>query len=799
MNLINYWFWFKRNPFRSREDLKKIQFALLKNQITNAYKNSLFYKEIWDEGNFHPSQLISLNDMQRIPVISKKDFKRVHPKEITVKKDLSALHIHRTSGSTGIPLEIYFDHHDLMRKNFMWFRAYLMAGMKLTSRNLVMCDPVDIREHFWFEKIGILRSDFINVFNDPNENFKRIAKNNFNIMVGYPIDLRMISKIIIDNKIKVTPDIVFSSAELLDKDTRVLIEKAFNAPVCDFYGSTEGGCVAFQIPKSDFYYVPSDITYLEVKSGEEIIPVNDATYGEAIITNLWNQTFPVIRYNIGDFIEIDQNIDSNKSFINFPRISRIVGKYLDFLVFPNNEIVSPHKVKQLLTDLPAVDSFQVYQEKLSEIEIRVAINRQGNFENVENEVQKRLKNVFPETVTMFIKQVESFNRNASRKFKVIESKIGQQYFDDEKVISDRIKMFAPGPVNVTRKVMKSLLVNDIGHREPKFEEIFREVTTNLLKIFKASSKNYSVVLTTGSGTCANETVLSSIDILPKKTLVISNGEFGERLVRQANLFGHDVIHLKYEWGSEFNLKDIKSSNLSEIGLVCIVGLETSTGVVNPVKQIGEIIKSGNSEILYFVDAVSALGAEDIDTEDFHIDFCSSSAGKAIAALPGLSMICLRNNVIESRLTDKRKIGYLNLFALYDYKKRLNQTPHTPAIQLITGLNVAVKEYLEIGELNYKKQYSECSKLLFEGLIRMGIKPFIPNFKVHSRVVSSFYLPDNLTFFELKTRLFEKGYLIYGGKKYLEEKRVFQVANMGHITIQDCFSFLEAFKKSINGK
>ncbi len=429
MNILSYWFWFKKNPFRSKEEIKKNQFQLLKKQIENAYKNSKFYKEIWDSANFHPSQYNSIDDMERIPVVSKKDFKTTDAKDITTKGDLSGLYIHKTSGSTGIPLEIYFNRDDLWRKDFMWLRTYLLSGMNYSSKSLVMCDPEDIRKSSWYQKFGVFRNESINIFNDPKENYNRIVKNNFDIMVGYPIDLKMIAKIIIDNKIRVTPKVVYSSAGLLDQDTRNLIEKAFNAPVCDFYGSTEGGCIAFQTPGSGYYYTPSDINYLEIKNGTKVQSVYDASYGEAIITNLWNSSFPVIRYNIGDFIEIDPDIYAENSKINFPRISRIIGKYLDFLIFPNNIVVSPNKIKNLLTDLSEVDSFQVFQDKYEEIEVRVAINSEGSYDRVKSEVQKLLSSILPDTVLIKVKKVESFDRKASRKFKVIESKIGQQYFE----------------------------------------------------------------------------------------------------------------------------------------------------------------------------------------------------------------------------------------------------------------------------------------------------------------------------------------------------------------------------------
>jgi 2-aminoethylphosphonate-pyruvate transaminase len=363
-----------------------------------------------------------------------------------------------------------------------------------------------------------------------------------------------------------------------------------------------------------------------------------------------------------------------------------------------------------------------------------------------------------------------------------------------------LKLFTPGPVNVSDEVRKSLIFDDIGHRESEFEKLFDETTKNLLKVFHANEKKYKTLLITGSGTCANETVLSSVYISPKKTLILSNGEFGERLAEQATRYGHSVIHYSFQWGKEFDLIRIqKEVNFEEIGLVGVVALETSTGFVNSIENISKMITDSGENILFFVDAVSALAAEDIYVDEHNIDFCTSSAGKAIGAFPGVSMICLRKTVIENILKPNYSVGYLNLFNLYDYAKNKNQTPHTPAVQLIRALNRAIERYLEIGEKKYKNNYKKCNLILTNGLKEMGLKPFLSDKASISRVVSSFYLPEGMSFDELKEKLFNKGYLIYGGKKYLKEKKVFQVANMGCITENDCYSFLKDFKDCIHGK
>jgi len=638
-----------------------------------------------------------------------------------------------------------------------------------------------------------LRNDFLNIFDDPKKNYERIIKNNFDILVGYPIDLKMMAKMVIDNNKTVKTKVVFSSAELLDLETRKLIEKAFNAPVCDFYGSTEGGAVAFQTPGLDNYYVPMDIVYLEINQANKILPFEKAKYGEAIITNLWNKTHPVIRYNIGDIIENSTQDNKVKTKNNFPLIKGIVGKYLDFLVFDNDIIISPHKVKQLLTDMRGVEAFQVYQDRTDEIQVRVVLNIDMSLTDVTASVNNRLLSILPHNVEIKVTQVECFDRKVSKKFKVIESQIGQKYFENKK-----IKMLAPGPVNISEKIYKSLEKYEIGHREKAFESLFSDTTKKLLEVFNATDEKYRALIVSGSATCSNESVLYSIKVLPKKTLVISNGEFGERLAEQAKLYGHSIIHNKYKWGSEFNLEEINKTIMNmDIGLVIMVALETSTGMVNPVKKISQMILSKNENILFFVDAVSAFGGEDLFIERDNIDICTASAGKAIGALPGLSMICMSKGCTNYMKHLKDRVGYLNLYRIYEYAENLNQTPHTPAIQLIAALNYALSAYLKKGVEEFKEHYTRCSSIIERGMKRFGIERLITNNEAMSRVVISYILPKNMEFDNLKDSLYKKGFLIYGGKKYLKEKRVFQIAVMGELSEKNCEEFLKAFKEIID--
>ena len=169
-------------------------------------------------------------------------------------------------------------------------------------------------------------------------------------------------------------------------------------------------------------------------------------------------------------------------------------------------------------------------------------------------------------------------------------------------------LLCPGPVMLSERVRNALLHSDIGHREEEFSELLDRSRLKLSQVFGVRNHDkYSTVVITGSGSAANESVLSSIGS-DKRILILTNGEFGERLIYLADIHQLNIIRFQLEWGEAFKVSDIeKAIEKANPDVVAMVHHETSTGMLNPIDAVGKICKK--HEKLFYVDAVSSLGAE----------------------------------------------------------------------------------------------------------------------------------------------------------------------------------------------
>ena len=223
-------------------------------------------------------------------------------------------------------------------------------------------------------------------------------------------------------------------------------------------------------------------------------------------------------------------------------------------------------------------------------------------------------------------------------------------------------LFTPGPVNVAENVRGAICNDDICHRESDFDDLLQRVETKLLKLFDIkNTADYRAVVITGSGTAANESMLSSV-VGHKRILVLSNGEFGDRLYNISKVHNTNTSVLQFAWGEGFDLEVIQAYLAThEIDVVAMVHHETSSGILNPLEKIGRLCKERGA--MFIVDCVSSAGAEVIDMEKCHIAFCSSSSSKAICSYPGLSFVIGKTNEFErgelsSRFKECSRFGFI---------------------------------------------------------------------------------------------------------------------------------------------
>jgi 2-aminoethylphosphonate-pyruvate transaminase len=357
-------------------------------------------------------------------------------------------------------------------------------------------------------------------------------------------------------------------------------------------------------------------------------------------------------------------------------------------------------------------------------------------------------------------------------------------------------LFCPGPVMVSRRVKAALATPEIGHREIEFSELLNRVRLKLGKVFGIRNfHRYTTVVMTGSGTAANEAVLGTWGV-GRRLLVLSNGEFGERLLRLATHVGCTVQPMQVRWGRPFDLAAIDAALAGGgVDAIACVHHETSTGMLNPLAEIASLARRHG--VQSYVDAVSSIAGVPIDVETHGITFCTGSANKAIACVPGLAFVCGRRDAFEALATARASSMYLDLYQHFFANDRLYQTPNTPAVPLFFALDAALDEVFAEGLERRFLRYQRLARRLRRGFRRLGLQPLIPS-RLTSPLLTTVEIPTGFSATDFHDRLRGAGYIVYPGKGILHD-RVFQVANLGALTSRHVDGFLNALQRIIEDK
>lgn len=349
----------------------------------------------------------------------------------------------------------------------------------------------------------------------------------------------------------------------------------------------------------------------------------------------------------------------------------------------------------------------------------------------------------------------------------------------------KMVLLNPGPVIISEKVRKSLMQPDICHREKEFFKIMKRVRDKIVRVCDGDERFSSVVFT-GSGTASLEAVTSLLSNVNGKILIVNNGTYGERIKRIAQIYDARIKEIKFNFDEKISVKTIESTlkNDRSIKAIAIVHHETTTGMLNPLHEVGKLAKKYGK--ILFVDAISSVGAEKLSMRKDNIDFCVGDPNKCIQSIPGISFVCFKKATLKKFREKKSKTFYLDMIKLYDFQYR-EDTPFTPAVQAFYALDVALDELLEEGVARRRARYAARAREIREGLISFGFKPLLP-MECYSSTLISLKLPSDITYEELHDEMKRRGFVIYAGQVLLGNK-MFRIANMGELTKQHTDSFI----------
>ncbi|WP_304125172.1 alanine--glyoxylate aminotransferase family protein [Methanosphaera cuniculi] len=342
-------------------------------------------------------------------------------------------------------------------------------------------------------------------------------------------------------------------------------------------------------------------------------------------------------------------------------------------------------------------------------------------------------------------------------------------------MDDTTLLMIPGPTTVPKRVLDAMSQPIINHRGAEYGEVLGETTAMMSEVFQTDNDSY---LLTGSGTSAMEAAVANIVEKGDKIINIVSGKFGERLQQLTEVFGGESIELTVPWGQAVDPAEVKRvvEENDDAKAVTLVHNESSTAVVNPIKEVGNIMK--DYDTLFVVDTVSSLAGDNVKVDDFGLDICLTGSQKCIAAPPGMAAITIGDdawNVIDN--VDSPTY-YLDLKKMKKSGDKVPpQTPYTPNVSMTYAMNEALSMVLEEGLDARIKRHHTGAEATREAAKALGLELFAREGD-YSNTLTAIKMPEGVTDDQLRGTMRNKYNIeLAGGQDHLKGN-IFRIGHMG---------------------
>lgn len=353
----------------------------------------------------------------------------------------------------------------------------------------------------------------------------------------------------------------------------------------------------------------------------------------------------------------------------------------------------------------------------------------------------------------------------------------------------------PGPSTTTDTVKMAQVVPDICPREKEFAGMMKQMREDLVKIVHGPLDEYTAVLFCGSGTINMDVCLNSLLDKDKKALIINNGAYSQRAVEICQYYGLQHINLSMPVDDvpDLNLVEQTLCDNPDVGIVYVTHNETGTGILNPIRLIGEMAHKHNA--IFVTDTTSTYAMVPIDVVEDNIDFCMASAQKGIMGMTGLSYIIGRRDLIEKSAEFPKRSYYCNLYMQYDFFERTGEMHFTPPVQTIYAARQALDEYFAEGETAKWERHTRVMNEIHKGLEKLGFREVIRR-QIQTGLVASVKYPDddNWDFVKVHDYCYERGFTIYPGK--ITGADTFRLCALGAIDAEDITDFFAVLEDAL---
>ncbi|WP_266079015.1 pyridoxal-phosphate-dependent aminotransferase family protein [Haladaptatus caseinilyticus] len=344
----------------------------------------------------------------------------------------------------------------------------------------------------------------------------------------------------------------------------------------------------------------------------------------------------------------------------------------------------------------------------------------------------------------------------------------------------------PGPVPLARDVRTAMSEPMVSHRSSEFESVYERAQTSLDYIFERSSldgtpttNGGTSLIFNGTATMAMEAAVANLAGEDDEVVTIVNGKFGRRFKRIADRYAN-VTPVEFDWGHSIDPETVGEVVSDDTKVVTMVHNETSTGLLNPVAEVGEI--ADEHDAYFVVDGVTSLGGDEFLVDDWNVDVVITDAQKCLAAPPGTSAMYATPRAQEA--FDGENAPFYEDLDWHLRKADSHQTPFTSAVPLFRGLALAVEHIEDEGMPERIARHRRQSSAFRAAFTSMGLSMFPERNESseYSNTLTAVSLPVSVRenpddFFDAVT---ERGVSISGGQAHLGGE-IFRVSNMGNLS------------------
>lgn len=359
-------------------------------------------------------------------------------------------------------------------------------------------------------------------------------------------------------------------------------------------------------------------------------------------------------------------------------------------------------------------------------------------------------------------------------------------------MSEKKLLFTPGPLTTSETVKQSML-RDLGSRDTEFLSVVSSIRHRLLELGHVAEGSYEAVLIQGSGTFAVESVLTSVIPRTGKLLVAINGAYGHRMAKIARVLGINCETIVFDEDTPVQAERVHAVLSADptISHVGTIHCETSTGILNPIDEVGHA--AGKLQRTFIVDAMSSFGGIPMDLSADKIDFLISSANKCIQGVPGFAFVLARRDLLQAAEGCAHSVS-LDLHAQWRGFESDGQFRFTPPVHALVAFWQALKELEEEGGVAARAaRYSANRQALMDGITALGFDAYLAP-EHQSDIITSFRFPAHrrFDFSAFYNRLSELGFVIYPGK--VSNADCFRIGTIGHIFTPDIQALVGAIRQ-----